>query len=193
VYNNERRGFNYKSNVGKMKKTIGIVIIGTAITALVAFGAWYFLKQFKMLSDYCYKFWKGRINSMGLKKIDLTLYFIIFNKSSADITITEQSYVAKANGEPITNIYSNKEIYIKAYDKSVINVNISFNPLQVLKIALTNLSDILVNRSNISIEVDGYASAGTGGLVLRRIPITYTTTLAELTEEDDTPESEITC
>jgi hypothetical protein len=163
--------------------SIGVIILG-----IVGITTWYIIRQYKMLSDYCYSFLKGKATITSIKKVDLSLTFVIKNKSDIGIQITNQKYKIFVNGTVVSNINLPNLISIPAqgYGKAIINA--SFNPLQVIQTALNSLADLLGNRSNILIDIEGTATAGSGGIMIKELPISYSTNLKELTEDDGTTE-----
>ncbi len=170
------------------------IAIGVAILALIGFAAWYSIRQFKAISDYCYKFWKGKVTFLSLKRIDFSLWFVITNKSDIDIQIISQQYKVMVNGTNVSNVGSSDLILLPAKGKGTLKIDATFNPLQIVQIALLNVSDILAKRENIKIDIEGYANAGSGGIIVKKIPISYSTNLKELLEdESEIPSSEITC
>jgi LEA14-like dessication related protein len=172
-------------------KRIGI---GAAILGVVGFTSWYLLRQFKMLSDYCYKFWKGKVTHLGIKRVDFSLWFVITNKSDIDIEITSQYYKIYVNNSMISNVGSSDYIHLPAKGSGTFKIDATFNPLQIIQVSLQNISDLIANRENIKIDIEGYANAGSGGIMVKRIPIKYSTNLEELTEDEtDIPASEVTC
>lgn len=175
------------------KKVISLIVVGTLIAGTVGFGAWYIFRLFNVLSDYCLKFWKGKINSISFKSVNMTLWWMIYNKSNADIIVTDHKFDIYINCNRVSTVYGDNETTIKPNNKSAFHFNLVFNPLQVLKISLQNLTDLLSNQDNIQIDIEGYASAGTGGLVLRKLPIKYSMTLGELLRDESTDLDEVTC
>lgn len=170
------------------------IAIGGLILGLVGFTAWYIIRQYKMISDYCYKFWKGKIVSIGLKKVELKLWFVITNKSSIDIQIISQAYKVYVNGSMISNINSSDYISIPAHGNGQFVINVTFNPLQILQVSLFNIGDLLANRENIKIDIEGKATAGSGGIIIKELPIKYSTNLEELaSDETDIPASDVEC
>lgn len=181
-----------EANVAKKRPflTGGQVIIGIAIIGVLTTAAVYFIRQAKMLSDYCYKFAKVKINSVGLKKIDLTLWFKIKNKSDIDIKITKQQYTVYVNENAVSNITSNDLINIPPQQWAYFKIGVLFNPLQVLNIALQNVSELLTDKDSIKIRIAGKLSAGSEFLRLKNIPIDYSTTLGELLSSEEETDSE---
>ncbi len=160
------------------------ITIGAVILGIIGVTAWYLIRQYKMIEDYCYKFASGKITFLALKRIDLRLKFFLKNNSDIDIQIISQNYQIYCNGVLVSNVNTTDYMNIPAHDWTMATINVTFNPLQVLQTALNNVADLLGNKENIKIDIEGYANAGSGGLVLRRLPIRYSTNLKELYEDD---------
>lgn len=167
-----------------MNKISGLQVgIGVTILAVVGFAAWYIIRQTKALMDNKIDFKSGKITFLGIKRIDFSMVFTIPNKSDVDITIVQQRYGVYINDVLISNVASNNIIKIPAQGSGDFTIDATFNPLQVLKMSLMNISDILANRKNIRVKIEGSVSAGSGGIILKDIPIKYETNLDELVAE----------
>lgn len=175
----------------KRKGSIGILIaLGVLAVAIIAAGTVYGFSQYNKLRNVCVRFLKTRtkINTLGAKKTDITLYFELFNKSDVTATVSGYEFNVYANAAKVSTAYSSNTIELTPRGSSFIDVSIVFNPLQVVQTALQNLGDLLASdKSGIEIEIVGKLIGIKSSIIsISEIPISYKTNLKELTTPSKT-------
>jgi hypothetical protein len=70
-----------------------------------------------------------------------------------------------------------------------VEINIVFNPLQILQIGLANVADLLNNRERVKIKITGNLIGLKSVIKLKKLRVTYETDLKELTTDTGTDES----
>jgi LEA14-like dessication related protein len=167
-----------------------VTLIGVGLLIVGGVGG-YLYNQYRKLTDFCVKMLisKVKVNALGITKIDITLPLQLENKS--DITATVDGYVFDilVNENKVSTAYSNEFIEISPKGYSVVEINIVFNPLQILQIGLANVADLLNNRERVKIKITGNLIGLKSVIKLKKLPITYETDLKELTTDTGTDES----
>lgn len=167
---------------------LGIVVIG-GIT-------YYAMNQYNRLKDFCIVFLKTKtkVNFLGINKTDITLFFNLMNRSDIPATIDGYTIDIFVNGTKVSSAYSQTLIDVSANGFSTVPVNIVFNPLQVLKIGIANITDLLLpeNRDKVVISAEGkFFGIKSSVLKLKELPISFTTNLKELTAKDSTDDEPV--
>lgn len=182
------------SKKGSIALVASLIGLGLLILGGVSF---YFLNQYKKLKEFCVKFMKSntKINSLGISKTDITLFFKLLNKSKVEATVDGYEFKIYINDNYVSTAYSLNKITINPESFSTIEVNVLFNPLQVLQIGLGNIGDIIANkRDNFKIRIDGKLIGVKSVIKVNEIPISYDTDLKELTSgsaEDEETECDL--
>jgi LEA14-like dessication related protein len=162
------------------KKMIVLAVIATGLTAIGV----YFKKQFALLKDSCTIIAGGVIHEISFNKIFFTLILKIRNKSDVTVIARKINLNVYVNNLLVSRITQNEnqKIISKAY--SNFNVNIDFNPKDLLKAGLKNIETILTETDTLAIRVEGTMSIETGILMVNSIPIQEKFTLKELLSSD---------
>lgn len=157
-------------------------IIAGLIGILTITGAALYL-QYKKLMEYCISFKGVKIVYLGIDNIIFDLYLNFLNKSAIKINIVSQEYKVYLNDKLVSTVDSDKPQVIEPKAKSVISVNVKFNPRQVL--TAVNVNELLLNREKIRLKVDTKIKVALGFIKIS-IPYVYETTLKELTSGSGT-------
>lgn len=176
------------------KGSIALIVTLVGIGLLIVGGVGgYLLNQYRKLTDICVKYLitRAKVNSLALTKIDITLPIQLENKSDLTATVDGYELDILVNDVKVSEAYSNKFVEINPKGYSIIDVNILFNPLQVLQIGLANVADLLNNREQVKIKITGNIIGLKSVIKIKKFPVTYETNLAELTS--DSGEDESTC
>lgn len=179
-----------KSKKGSLALVFSLIGLGLIIIGSVSI---YFLSQYKKIKDFCVNFKKSntKINSLGISKTDITLFFELLNKSNVEATVDGYEFKIYVNNNYVSTAYSSNLITVNPKSFSTIEVNVLFNPLQILQIGLGNIGDILANKKeNIKIRIEGRLIGVKSVIKVNEIPIVYDTDLKELTSDS---EDEQTC
>lgn len=179
------------SKKGSLAVILSLIGVGLVIIAGVSY---YLISQYKKLTEFCVKFLKSqtKINNLGLNKTDITLLFQLLNKSSINAIVDGYQFEIYVNDTRVSTAYSQKPITVNANGYSVIEVNVIFNPLQVLQIGIANIGDLISRKENIVIRIEGKLLGVKSVIKVNEIPLSYLTNLKELTS-DDTKDDETDC
>lgn len=162
------------------KKMIVLAVVATAITAIGV----YFKKQLSLLKDSCSLIAGGVIHEISFNKIYFTLILKIKNKSDITVIAKKINLNVYVNNLLVSKITQNENQKIVSKTYSNFNVNIDFNPKDLLKAGLKNIEAILTETDTLAIRVEGTMSIESGALMVNSIPIQEKFTLKELTSSD---------
>jgi LEA14-like dessication related protein len=119
------------------------------------------------------------VNEFALKKAVITVYLKILNKSDIDIKIKSQNYKIKVNDYLVSTMNSVEPVVLKAKDTFELPIKITFNPMEVLKVSILSLDQLVTAKDTMKISIDGKFRGGSGFVVVG-YPIKYEYTLKEL-------------
>ena len=144
-----------------MKDIYKIGIIGGIGLGIIGVMA-YFAKQARLLQDACYTVSGAIVNEMSLKNFSFTMLLNIKNKSEIDFTVTNQRYNIYVNKMLVAKIEKPNSITVIANGNTTINIDVKFNPQDLLKQGLENMVYLLKDKKNIVIEIKGFLSLKAG-------------------------------
>jgi LEA14-like dessication related protein len=171
-----------------MSKKTNLIIIGSILAVGIAVYL-HIRRQVNLLYNFCYKFKRLKFNKVTAKDIEFDIIMQFENKSSIDFTINSYDFALYVNDKYLGQI-SKKNInqYIQAKGWSDLIIGIQFDPREAIKNAITidNLLNVVLNKKDIKIRLDGIFSASHAGLLnVKDFPFTLEMTLDELTSSPD--------
>lgn len=140
----------------------------------------YITRQYNALINAGKKIVGAKVHSMTLTKVNVTVFVEIENKGDLSVDITGQDYNVYVNDTYVSNIKAKEEIHINSNGKSVLPLNIEFNPSQVLLTSLTNLTSIMSDKSKVMVSVRGGLSLKSGALNVKNYSFELNMSLAEI-------------
>jgi len=161
------------------------LIIGALIVAGLGSLA-YLKKQFNLIKDSCYTISGGIIHTLGLTNIKMTIFFKIVNESDITIKLSDMIFNIYVNNIFVTKISKPEEQVIFSKNEAIIQLEVQFNPVDLLKAGIKNIQSIIYDKEKLIINIKGTFSAKTGGVKLRNFPIDEKITLKELTTPSNT-------
>ncbi len=167
----------------KKNGTIFLIASGVIAISLLAYS--YIKYQIDLALQYCYKLTKITITHASLQKVSLTVNLKIRNKSAIDIKVKSQNYTIYANDSPISTVIIDKEVIIKGNGIYELPIDLEIAPVDVLKVALLNLNELLNSKNSIRIAIKGVFTGGTGFITVK-YPISYEKTIGELLKDVST-------
>jgi LEA14-like dessication related protein len=174
-----------------MQLTTKKIIIGSlAVVALAGMYA-YFHREFKKLKNACWYVAGGVINQIGFSHVSLTIFFKIHNKSDIPLEISYIDLNVYINELYVTNIKKPNKQVIGANSTSTVQLDINFNPADLLKAGMKNIQPLLTDNNKVIIKLKGEMTAGSGIVKINRYPIEEVMTLKEITSPK--PDSEQKC
>lgn len=165
-----------------MKKAIIPILSGLAVLVL-AYGA----RQFYLLYKATFKVIRTKIKTISASQISLVIFAEIDSKSDVSAVVNGQHYDVFLNNELVSRIDAIERIHINSNGKTVIPININFNPSAVIKTGIANLANLLLDRSKVVIEIKGYLSMKVGIVELKNYPVNIKYTLQELIDISKEP------
>jgi len=156
-----------------------IAIIGSLALVGVAVLA-YLAKQLELLQNACYTVAGAIIHEISGKKMSFTMLLNISNKSDIDFMVTNQKYNIYVNGMLVAVVQNPNDIKVRAKGMSTVNIEIDFNPQDLLKKGIENIAMLIANKNNIVIEVKGYLSLEAGIVNLKNYEVDERLSLKEL-------------
>lgn len=171
-----------------MKK--GYVLYGLA--AVIGVFGWYLWSQYKKAMDFCYQVVGHKVTKLGLSQIVIELYLRLKNKSNIDLTIKSYDINVSINGKHVSTLKSDKPQYIKPKDYTLLTLNVSFNPADVLKnVFNSGIVGIGLDKSKIMVRMYGKITASHANLIeIKDFELDQTMPLSEMIEPK---EGEVEC
>lgn len=149
---------------------------------LIGGGAYYGInwarRQTKLIKETCVHVASFKINDISTNLVDLTLQLEVINKTDLSFDITGQSYDIYINREHVAPIRSDKNFHLDKGGSAMMPVNIQFNPLQVLKIAVLNIFNI----KEVLFGIKGKLTVMSGILIINQLPVDFEDTIGSLME-----------
>lgn len=158
-----------------MKKLLVPGLLITAAAVLVYGG-----RQLYLLYKAAVKIVNVKINSISTGNISLVLYAELINKGDISAVVKNQHYDVFLNNVIVSTIDSRNEIHVNSNGKTILPININFSPDKTLSIGLANLSNLLIDRAKVVLEIKGYLSLTSGPITLNNFLVNIKYTLQEL-------------
>lgn len=165
-----------------MKKAIIPILSGLAILVF-AYGA----RQFWLLYNATFKVVKTRIKTITAGKISLTLLTEINSKSDVSAVINGQHYEVFFNDKLVSRIDGTEKIHINSNGKTLIPIDIDFNPSAIIQTGIANITNLILDRTKVNIEIKGYLSLKVGIVEMKNYPVDIKYTLQELIDISKEP------
>lgn len=151
----------------------GLALVGIAVMAYLA-------KQVDLLKNACYTIAGAIIHEISFNKMSFTMLLNISNKSDIDFMVTNQKYNIYVNGMLVAVVQNPNDIKVRAKGMSTVNIDIDFNPQDLLKKGIENIASLIQNKNNIIIEVKGYLSLKAGVVNVKNYEVDERISLKEL-------------
>lgn len=170
------------------------VIITVAVISLLGFGAYKIYKQINKLKDTCVSLKSYKVTKLGLSRVDMLLSLSLKNISAITIELNSYDLSVYVNNMFVSRSKSDKAQTISANAESIVDLNISFEPKQVLKTAFSlenlknlDLSSLDISKfDNVKISVRGFVNAKVGKVVsLSKQKVDYDVLLKDLKGGDN--------
>jgi len=154
------------------------LIIGGLLVATVGVIA-YVKRQINLLMDSCYTISGGVLHNLSLSNVKITLFFKIKNESDLTINISDLSLNLYVNNMFVTKIEKPETQTIYSKSDTIIKIDFEFNPKDLLRAGITNISPILYDKEKLVIQTKGTMLAKTG-IVKTKLPIDEKITLKDI-------------
>lgn len=157
-------------------------LIPAGLTLVVGGLAWHFYNQAKRIMDYCFTFDGYKILSLGAKNIKLQLNLAVKNNSDVDLNINGYDLNISLNNKSVGKVSSDKKQLLQANSKSVLELVVSFNPVDTIKNAINFdfLKGVVLDPSKVLVNVKGTVNIGQGVIKVNNIPVDFNLTLKDM-------------
>lgn len=159
----------------KAKTLLGAIILGGVVTT-----SYYLYRQFSKLKDVCTSFERVQLNKLSVRRISMTIFMAIRNKSSIGATVYNQNYLVFVNNKEVAKISNSSKVVVPPKGKVVmpINVDVDFDSLKKFKAA--DIVGFISDKSNVKIKISGSFSVKTEVGDINNFPINYESDLAAM-------------
>ena len=150
--------------------------IGVGMISLIS----YFYNQTKKLQEACYTIVGAVINEISFNNMNFDLLISISNQSDLSFKIDNQFYSIYVNKMLVSSIENKEKVSIGARNKSTIKINVTFNPQDLLKKGIENITSLLLKKDSLVIEIKGTLSLRAGIVSLKDYQIDERLSMKEL-------------
>lgn len=165
-----------------MKKAVIPILVGLGALVLA-----YGVRQFYLLYKATFKVIKTKIKTITSNQISIVVFGELESKSDVSAVVNGQHYDVFLNNELVSRIDAKDLIHINSNGKTIIPIDINFNPASVVKTGLNNLVNLLLDRTKVNIEIRGYLSMKVGIVELKNYKVNIKYTLQELIDISKEP------
>lgn len=162
-----------------MKTPYKIAIIGGLGLGLVAIMA-YFNKQANLLKEACFIVAGAIIHKISFDRVSFTMLLNISNRSDIDFSVINQKYNVYVNKMLVATIENPEKVDVKARGKTTVNIDVKFNPQDLLKQGIQNITALIQNKDNMMIEIKGHLSLKAGMISVTDYQVDERLTLKEI-------------
>lgn len=156
-------------------KTVKPILI-TLLIASIIYGSVVVYGQLVLLKKITYKFKKYYFEHFTLTDARLIVTIEITNTSDIDFIIKGGNFNVSLNDIPVATVITTGAVLPKHLPASI-DLQIDFNPTDVFKTAIPAL---ITNPGNIKITVDGTVTLLSNFLILNKLKVNQSMTLAEI-------------
>ncbi len=146
----------------------------------------YLKKEFERLEGACYAIAGGVIHTFGLNNVKITLFFKIVNKSDISVEISNAIFNIYVNKMFVSTVKKSNKQLLKGGGETILMVDVEFNPQDLLKVGINNISPLLTDKDKLVITIKGSFDAVAGLVKLKSFPFEQSITLKELLTPADT-------
>ena len=160
----------------KTKRNIvaGVLIVG--VVGLVG----YLGKQFHTLYNSCYAVVGAVIHKFSLDDVRITLMVRIENKSDLTVKLTKQHYNVYINNMQVASFYNENPVKLVSHSTQTLPIDVNFNPSDLLKKGITNITDLLGDKSKLIIGIRGSLTITSGIAKVDNLPVETSMSLKEM-------------
>jgi len=159
------------------------LIVGGALIATAGIVV-YLLREFNKLYWSCYALVGAVIHEFSLTKVRITLFVQIENTSDITVTIDKQFYDIYLNDMQVAVFSSDTPMRLTSNATETFPVEVSFDPTDLLKQGVKNITGLIKDRDNLQVKVKGVLSVKAGIARVDDLFIETVWSLKELTETD---------
>ena len=126
--------------------------LGITVAGFIALGfwGWHEYKLFEEGFNFSYR--SKRINSLGLRNVNVTLVFDVINPFTFDVMVTDQTYYARINNKTIATIYNRVPVLMNKRVTTPVAANIQADPSKALG---TTFQEAIKTLGNTKFVING--------------------------------------
>ncbi|MDD3875385.1 MAG: LEA type 2 family protein [Bacteroidales bacterium] len=138
------------------------IAIGSGLSLIAIATLAYLNKQAKALYDACFTVAGAVVHTISFDNMEFDVLMSIQNKSDMSFTITSQNYNIYVNKMLVAEVANNENVKIASNGQSNMKINVKFNPQDLLKKGIENITALLKNKDSLVVEIKGNISIGAG-------------------------------
>jgi LEA14-like dessication related protein len=156
--------------VAKIKIGIGVVLIG--LTALTVS---FILKNVRKLANLTFDIRTIKVNTLNLKEISITIFWVIKNPSDFRFIVKNQVYDVFINGKFVKKVGAVEEIQVLSNGTSLLPTNVFLTTKELFNLGIENLEDLVTEsgRKKLKLKVTGTFDIKTPLFTLRKLPFEF--------------------
>jgi LEA14-like dessication related protein len=154
-------------------------IIAGVIGLITLSGALAYI-QYKKIMDYVIKVKGIKIRALSPTLINFDLLINLTNKANIGYTILNQKYKVFINNVEVSDLVSNYTAKVPAKGNVDMPVNVTIDPVKVVKIVKTSYKDMLLKPETIKVKIEYDLIVRLFGVFKTSIKSTYETTLKDI-------------
>jgi LEA14-like dessication related protein len=154
-------------------------IIAGAIGLLTLTGAMAYI-QYKKVMDFLIKVKGIKIRALSPTLINFDLLINLTNKANIGYTILNQKYKVFINNVEVSDLVSNYTAKVPAKGNVDLPVNVTIDPVKVVRVVKTSYADMLLKPETIKVRIDYNLIVRVFGLFKPTIKSSYETTLKDI-------------
>jgi len=139
----------------------------------------YLIVQLRKVNSAVWTYAGVKIKSLSFKKIELTAYFRVTNNGMATITLSNQEYDVYLNGKFLSHMKYSQPFTIMP-GTNTMPLEVVANLSDILKTGWANLSQILTDKSKLSVNLKGTYSLKIGFLSFNKQGLNQTFSLGSM-------------
>ena len=167
-----------------MNLTTKKILVASA-AVLILGGIYAFFKtEFGKLKNACIVLAGGVINQLGFSYVSLSLFVKVTNISAIDMEISDVNLNIYINDLYVSNFKNPNKQQVKPHASSTMQIDVNFNPADLLKAGIKNITTLIEDQSKIVIKVKGTISVGSGIVKVNNYDVEQKMTLKDIVSPD---------
>lgn len=149
--------------------------LGAIMVGLLGYTVHYVMKQIQLLVNTEFDMVGTQVNKIGLKEINLTIWWKVVNKSDIGITLTNQIYDVYLDGKFVKKVGSSIPITIAPHADTRLPTYVVFTPQELVKVGIMNFANLMSKEGRLKtiMEVKGRIDLKTDVFAVKNFPFDY--------------------
>ncbi|MFY8165234.1 MAG: hypothetical protein ACOVJ8_01500 [Sediminibacterium sp.] len=154
-------------------------IVAGVIGLLTLSGALAYI-QYKKVMDFLIKVKGVKIRALSPTLINFDLFINLTNKANIGYTIVSQKYKVFINNVEVSDLVSNYTAKVPARGNVDLPVNVTIDPVKVVRLVKTSYADMLLKPETIKVRIDYNLVVKLFGIFKPTIKSSFETTLKDI-------------